>query len=262
MKPFQRFGVVSACAAAVGCQVHEIPPSPDAGLVVRVRGEKWIARPTGRFTLRDPLGTETPEGERAPTVSWAQDLDLDRPRHGVHQVDVAVMDVSDEGKLEGPRILIRRGRWKSDSVLGEDEDLGTLVIPAGSPVEAELRHELYAGGVCRQVEFESGLRVSWTGGAGITRNTTHAKFPQGTERRHHGGGLAWFELEPEYAPVSWAFVRGRVGGLYFPFAGLTIDAGADVGVRWGGVSLTAGYRLFRVQELTLGGPTFGVQIDF
>jgi hypothetical protein len=248
--------VVGGCASQ-----QEVPPAKDEGLTVRARGRAWDARVTGNVNVRDPFGTETPDEENSPEISLRRDVDLGRPE-AVRELDLAVYWVEDDGKRVGPRVRIRRGRWNSEEALEEEVDLGTIVLPQGTPIESELLHEFYAAGWCRKMEFEGGLTTWWTGGGGITRNTFRFETPQGHDRAISGGGLGWFEMEVEYAPISAAFLRVQTGLLYFPFAGMTIDAAAEAGIRWKGLSLTGGYRIFRVVELSLSGFEIGLTLEF
>ena len=247
-----------ACA-----KLERNPQTPEDEPVVEIRAQFWSAEVRGSVPLPDPLGTKTPEDEVPLRLSLDSDAGLGRPDTGVFEVDAAVMKtIGDEGERGGIRVRIRRGRWDGAIVTGDDLDLGPVLVPSGSPVRTDHLHEFYSVGAFGEVDAAGGLQWRGTAGLGISRNTTRVRLPQGTERTANGSGGVWAESELEYSPLDGGWVRARMGFLYFPLGNGAVDLEVAAGVRWAGLTATAGYQYSRVQGLEYLGPTIGLGIEF
>ena len=218
---------------------------------LEVRVTRWDPRLEGSAPIYNAFDT-VPEDENPPTGRFHLDRDagFDKSESGVQEADLRVLMSGSPDFCEGLRFRYRRGDWSSDRVLDEDENLGTVVVPAGTPVRSKAVHHFFGIGWARRLE-SGDLTVLMTSGMAATNVLFDMKFPQGHEESGIGAGLLWLEGEVEYRPSIFT-LSGRLGGVSFP-AGGSVEGEAKAGLRWEGMRLEVGYRQSRIVPESVDG---------
>lgn len=270
LKPF---GGGAIALLVGGCAVFfPETPNPDPtvaeGVVFEARVSAWSASVKGHVSIRDAFGTDS-EGQNPTrgTLSLDRDLDMEKADRRPLELDVRCLIVGDNGYLEGPRIRIRRGEWKGDIILDEDEDLGAVDVPKGSRVESNLLYEFYGGGLCRPWKLSEGLEGAMTAGVALTRGLMRIDFPQGRERTVVGAAILWVDLEARYEPWPWISFEIETG-LAGITSGATVDAGGHVEVKCAGLQVELGYQAQTIMpesgegRLSFRGLRFAIGVEF
>jgi hypothetical protein len=213
----------------------EDPWSPftlDARLIV------WKPQLRGHVALDRIFGAETDNELTAPRVDLVDAARMDDPGT-VLGVELAVGLY----KCYGIGVSYWQGRWNASGTLEKALDLGTSVVPAGSPMESALLFRKV--GLEWAIIMDDILESSWGFDLRLGLRTVSFNFdmkvPGGRLEDDSGSGPLGLDIGVRYNPFSFVRLSGEFS-LTGTFGIAVLETSLAAGVEWKGLRLEAGYR--------------------
>ena len=263
------------CLLALLAQDPVLPPTFDELPVEPFRASGrvtwWWPAMRGRGTPDSSLGIRNALDE-GPGWSYDRNTGLDG-RGSSPMLEVGVSWGWEDGRrvnVSGVNLLHWEGEWSASEILGEAKDLGTAILPAGTPMDSTLEVTRYGIEYVIMVGFSdsAGFRIGGTAGFHILRAKFRTLTPMGVieddiSTGPFSGGLQ-FEMQPTDSPVSFS------GGVRFSgFSTGFFEAWIGSEARSGPVEINAGWRgtwhsgnIHDVIKIALTGPYLGVTVRF